>query len=225
MSGLCFVSTHLSEGHSSLSAARGERQRPLTHPDQPHAVVQPPGSQPPLRDLEPATFPEQLRVFYRHDHVFKRRLRVPCLKKNHVSIIAHTKKIKINSPCGASSYPNTGNGLTTVTPLVRIGTSTIVCWRCFGTPGVPSGVVFPMKIANSHRGSHAPLVHHFRPLITYESPLRTMELVTFVASDDATAGSVMAKHDRIVPSKSGLSHRRCCSSVPYRRSTSMFPCK
>ena len=71
------LSTHLSEGHSSLSASRGERQRPLPHPDQPHAVVQPPGSQPPLRDLEPATFPEQLRVFYRHDHVFKRRLRVP----------------------------------------------------------------------------------------------------------------------------------------------------
>mmetsp|Transcript_2416 Transcript_2416/g.9800 ORF Transcript_2416/g.9800 Transcript_2416/m.9800 type:complete len:329 (+) Transcript_2416:2466-3452(+) len=126
-------------------------------------------------------------------------------------------------PCGASSYPNTGNGRTTLTPFVRVGTSTIVCWRCLGTPGVPSGVVFPMKIASSHRGSHAPLVHHFRPLSTYESPTRTMELVTFVASDDATAGSVMAKHDRIVPRSSGRSHRSCCASVPYRRSTSMFP--
>ena len=80
-----------------------------------------------------------------------------------------------------------------------------------------------MKIANSHRGSHAPLVHHLRPFITYESPLRTMELVTFVASEDATAGSVMAKHDRIVPRSSGRSHRSCCAFVPYRRSTSMFP--
>ena len=36
-----------------------------------------------------------------------------------------------------------------------------------------------------------------------------------VASEDATSGSVMAKHDRMRPCSSGTSHRRCCSSVPY----------
>lgn len=33
----------------------------------------------------------------------------------------------------------------------------------------------------------------------------------------------MAKHDRILPSKSGFSHCSFCSSVPYRTSVSMFP--
>ncbi len=40
-----------------------------------------------------------------------------------------------------------------------------------------------------------------------------------VASEDATSGSVMAKHDRTRPCSSGTSHRRCCSSVPYFAST------
>ena len=44
-----------------------------------------------------------------------------------------------------------------------------------------------------------------------------------VASDEATAGSVMAKHDRISPSSSGCSHRSCCSAVPNIVRTSMFP--
>ena len=33
----------------------------------------------------------------------------------------------------------------------------------------------------------------------------------FVASEDATAGSVMARHERIVPSSSGSSHCRFCA--------------
>ncbi len=44
-----------------------------------------------------------------------------------------------------------------------------------------------------------------------------------VASDDATAGSVMAKAERISPSRSGCSHSSCCSAVPNIARISMFP--
>ena len=44
-----------------------------------------------------------------------------------------------------------------------------------------------------------------------------------VASDDATAGSVIAKPERISAASNGFSHRSLCSSVPYRSSTSMLP--
>ena len=45
----------------------------------------------------------------------------------------------------------------------------------------------------------------------------------FVASEDATAGSVMAKPLRIRPCRSGSSHCAFCSSVPNMCRTSMFP--
>ena len=35
-----------------------------------------------------------------------------------------------------------------------------------------------------------------------------------VASDEATSGSVMAKHERISPASSGSSQRSFCSAVP-----------
>jgi hypothetical protein len=44
-----------------------------------------------------------------------------------------------------------------------------------------------------------------------------------VASELATAGSVMAKHDRISPSSSGRSHRSFWASVPNIVRISMFP--
>ena len=50
-----------------------------------------------------------------------------------------------------------------------------------------------------------------------------MRVVMFVASEEATSGSVMQNADRIDPSSSGLSHRACCSGVPNIVSTSMFP--
>src|ERR1700676_455464 len=78
-------------------------------------------------------------------------------------------------------------------------------------------------MATLQRGSPAPDDHHLRPLITYSLPLRTMLASIFVASDDATAGSVIAKHDRMSPASSGFNHRSFCSGVAYRRSTSMFP--
>ena len=83
--------------------------------------------------------------------------------------------------------------------------------------------VFPMKMQTLVLGSMAPLVHHFRPLITNSSPSLTMEDSMLVASEEATAGSVMAKHDLISPSSSGFSHLSCCSSVPYLTRTSMLP--
>ena len=45
----------------------------------------------------------------------------------------------------------------------------------------------------------------------------------FVASLEATSGSVMPKHERISPSSSGCSQRSCCSGVPNFARTSMFP--
>ena len=43
-----------------------------------------------------------------------------------------------------------------------------------------------------------------------------------VASEDATAGSVIAKHERMRPSSRGSSHARCCSGVPYLASTCAY---
>ena len=45
----------------------------------------------------------------------------------------------------------------------------------------------------------------------------------FVASEEATSGSVIAKADRIWPSISGCSHCDFCSGVPNMCSTSMLP--
>ena len=43
------------------------------------------------------------------------------------------------------------------------------------------------------------------------------------ASDDATHGSVIAKHERISPLSSGCNHCSCCSGVPNWARISMFP--
>src|SRR5271154_307920 len=80
-----------------------------------------------------------------------------------------------------------------------------------------------MKIAILHRGSPAPDGHHFLPLMTYSSPSRPMLERMLVASEDATSGSVIAKHDRISPASKGFSHFSFCSAVPYRAKTSIFP--
>ena len=73
------------------------------------------------------------------------------------------------------------------------------------------------------RGSAAPVMNHLRASITYSSPSRRIEPAMFVASLEATSGSVIAKHERISPSSSGTSQRSCCSGVPNIASTSMFP--
>ena len=50
-----------------------------------------------------------------------------------------------------------------------------------------------------------------------------MRVLMFVASEEATSGSVIANADRICPSSSGSSHCFFCSSVPNIASTSMLP--
>ena len=44
-----------------------------------------------------------------------------------------------------------------------------------------------------------------------------------LASEEATAGSVMAKPERISPASNGFNHRPFCSGLPKRANTSMFP--
>ena len=69
---------------------------------------------------------------------------------------------------------------------------TIDCWRCVGA----SGSVLPITISTRQRGSAAPLIHHLRPLMTYSSPSRTIRVSMLVASELATAGSVIANAER-----------------------------
>ena len=71
-----------------------------------------------------------------------------------------------------------------------------------------------MKMAILQRGSPPPEAHHFRPLMMYAFPSRTILALIFVASEDATLGSVMAKHERISPASSGFSQCSFCSGVP-----------
>ena len=78
-----------------------------------------------------------------------------------------------------------------------------------------------MKIWQS--GFIAPVVHHLRPSMTISSPSRRIVISMLVASEEATAGSVIAKPDRISPASSGLNHRSCCSGEPNCASTSMLP--
>mmetsp|Transcript_12283 Transcript_12283/g.30072 ORF Transcript_12283/g.30072 Transcript_12283/m.30072 type:complete len:217 (-) Transcript_12283:14-664(-) len=95
----------------------------------------------------------------------------------------------------------------------------IACCWCFGA----LLSVLPRTMATLQRGSSAPELHHFRPVITYESPSRLISVWMFKASLLATAGSVIRKHDRMSPFSSGTSHLAFCSGVPNFTSTSMFP--
>ena len=74
-----------------------------------------------------------------------------------------------------------------------------------------------------HRGSLAPEVHHFLPLITYSSPSLTIDDSILVASDEATAGSVIANAERIVPSSNGFIHSSLTSSEAYLSKVSILP--
>src|SRR5919197_6483583 len=96
-------------------------------------------------------------------------------------------------------------------PGASRGTTIIDC--CLYLSGF-FGSVLPMKMRILQRGSPMPDVHHLWPLITYESPSRTIEDSMLVASEDATFGSVMAKAERILPSSRGSSHCFLWSGVP-----------
>ena len=113
----------------------------------------------------------------------------------------------------------TGRPRTTSTPGVSSGTSTMLCWRCVSA----SGSVLPMTMATLQRSRPAPVLHHLRPSMTYSSPSRRMRVWMLRASELATSGSVMQKHDLICPSRSGRSHVPCCSAVPNWARISMLP--
>src|SRR5215469_11313460 len=94
-------------------------------------------------------------------------------------------------------------------PGVSLGTRICDCCRCRSA----FGSLLPITMKISQRGSMAPDDHHLRPLITYRSPSRVMLVEMLVASEDATAGSVMQNADLISPASSGRSHLSCCSLV------------
>jgi hypothetical protein len=50
-------------------------------------------------------------------------------------------------------------------------------------------------------------MNHLRPSISRSGPSRRMRVWMLVASEEATSGSVIAKHDRISPRSSGASQR------------------
>ena len=99
---------------------------------------------------------------------------------------------------------------TTSTPGASSGTS---IWDCCLWRGA-SGSLLPMTMATLQRGSPTPEDHHLRPLMTYASPSRRIEVVMLVASEEATSGSVIRKAERISPAISGFSQRSFWASVP-----------
>src|SRR5215467_9198181 len=100
---------------------------------------------------------------------------------------------------------------TTLIPGVSRGTRIMDC--CLYLSEFFASVL-PMKMRILQRGSPMPDVHHLWPLMRYESPSRVMLDSMLVASDEATFGSVMAKAERILPSRSGCSHSFFCSGEP-----------
>src|SRR5262249_49791555 len=70
------VGEALPEGHALLSAPAHKLERPLRDTDLAHAVVDPPGAEPPLRDLEAAAVPEE-QVRGRYPDVLEEDLAVP----------------------------------------------------------------------------------------------------------------------------------------------------
>ena len=80
-----------------------------------------------------------------------------------------------------------------------------------------------MKTRIRQSGWPTPVVNHLVPLTTTSSPSRVAVASMLVASEEATAGSVIAKPERIRPSSRGTSHSCCCSGVPYLSRTSMLP--
>mmetsp|Transcript_12763 Transcript_12763/g.37201 ORF Transcript_12763/g.37201 Transcript_12763/m.37201 type:complete len:293 (-) Transcript_12763:309-1187(-) len=123
-------------------------------------------------------------------------------------------------PFGASSSPNTVRGRTNSIPSVLArSTNNILC--CANA--LASGSVLPIKIMTLQCKLPAPVHHHFRPFTTKSSPSSRISILIFVASELATSGSVIAKHDRIDPSSNGESHFSFCCSLPNLAMVSIFP--
>jgi len=66
-------------------------------------------------------------------------------------------------------------------------------------------------------------VNHLSPFTTHWSPSRRAVVLMARGSEPAESGSVIENPDSILPSVSGTSHFRFCSSVPYLRRIFWFP--
>mmetsp|Transcript_7145 Transcript_7145/g.13148 ORF Transcript_7145/g.13148 Transcript_7145/m.13148 type:complete len:204 (-) Transcript_7145:330-941(-) len=126
-------------------------------------------------------------------------------------------------PKGGSSKPITSRGLTTFTPGVFIGISTMVWLSCFLLPLPLASLSRPRKRQISQEGCMAPVIHHLCPDTVTVFPFLSIGAQILVASLLATAGSVMAKQLLISPRSKGSNHSIVCLVVPNRISTSMFP--
>ena len=105
-------------------------------------------------------------------------------------------------------------------PGVSVGTSTMLWRRWAASPGS----VAPMKIISLQSLVEDPETSTTSGRSARsESPSRVMVAEMLLASELDTAGSVIAKQDRIVPSSSGTSHSRCWAAVPNSTSSSMLP--
>jgi hypothetical protein len=93
--------------------------------------------------------------------------------------------------------------------------------RVVAMPAPSVSLVLATTIENA--APRAPVMHHLRPLMTHSSPSRTADVSRFVGSEDATSGSVIAKHERVRPSASGRRKVSSCSALPAMSSVCMLP--
>mmetsp|Transcript_65828 Transcript_65828/g.152959 ORF Transcript_65828/g.152959 Transcript_65828/m.152959 type:complete len:211 (+) Transcript_65828:704-1336(+) len=119
----------------------------------------------------------------------------------------------------SSAWPKTDNARRIRTPGASFGTRIMDCCWWMG----PLKLVLPSRMKILHSGRIAPEIHHLWPLTTYSSPSASMRVQMFVASLEATPGSVMAYAERISPLSSGSSHCFFCSGEPNFSRTSMLP--
>mmetsp|Transcript_11058 Transcript_11058/g.35035 ORF Transcript_11058/g.35035 Transcript_11058/m.35035 type:complete len:335 (-) Transcript_11058:24-1028(-) len=119
----------------------------------------------------------------------------------------------------SSAWPKTARARKIFTPGASFGTRIMDCCSCNG----PVKLVLPSSTKILHSGRMAPEIHHLCPLTTYSSPSGSILVEMFVASEDATPGSVIAKAERISPFSKGSSHCFFCSGEPNLSRTSMFP--
>merc|ERR1719491_176255 len=117
------------------------------------------------------------------------------------------------------AWPNTCIARIILTPGASFGIKIVDCCLCLGAVGSD----LPKKTMSLHSGRMAPLIYHLCPLMTYSSPSLTIEEPIWVASEDATPGSVIAKHERISALSKGSNHFFFCSGVPYFSNTSILP--
>ena len=87
--------------------------------------------------------------------------------------------------------------------------------------GSASGSVFAITIANF--APCAPEINHLCPLITQLSPCFTAAVLICVGSEPAASGSVIAKHDLILPSHSGRKYFSFCAGVAKCSNVCMLP--